>query len=780
MNDGRHSRSAAPLLIALATLSGMGGLVYELLYLRILTTHLGDMYYVHVWLLGTFLLGHGLGAWLAHRLRHWLPATEMAIGVYGLLFGGLLAVYSASPLSQLFSDPVLQSAFLSVLSLIVPAVCIGISIPLFSLYIEESRGANDGFKISYFVYHVAAAVSVLATEFLLIRAVGLQHTLRGVALVNISCGLLLWLNRSRWRSVLGDPPALRRAMPPRILAAVACSSLAASLYVAFYLKATYHLFRPHRENFAISTASLVLAIAAGSALIMRDRLSFRRVLSLACLALGLWAAWPLIAEAYDVLRSISPSFLVLPAKMVFGLLLALPYVFFGATLPALVPDETAIARRSGLLLWISGLANAVGFGLYTLVVHPGLPVFSAPAVIWGLAVVAILWAGRMPWTRLDTALVAGGGLFCALIALQPDGSMYLTHHRNLLHTPEEMVHFKSASDHVTLVRHPQRQRIFYNGFPSIQVSADGRPNRAEVIAGAHVIHSAPRRRRAMVLGMGTGITAGAVATGFAHTDVVEINAGFFDLAPEIAEANFAILTNPRAHLHHDDGRRFLSRTAEDYDAIVNSIPAPTFFSAGKVYTREFYRLVKGSLRDDGIFATWLTFADMSTAGAEALLATLADEFRYGQLTLLRAYYYLLICSDVPVPRRGLAAEDVPEPILNAVQSLSPGEPLATVWDALLLSPDIFPGVRGRSTRRNTDDFPVLEFEIMRRVHSRDESFRRDLFVMDPDRFHIGIGDASRPEAFRRQAAVVEAVHPALFQSAYHPTLARLASSDRPD
>jgi len=66
----------------LSVISGMGGLVYEVLYLRHLTTVLGDMFYVHIALIGVFLLGNGLGALFADRFRNQLHVFEFANGAY--------------------------------------------------------------------------------------------------------------------------------------------------------------------------------------------------------------------------------------------------------------------------------------------------------------------------------------------------------------------------------------------------------------------------------------------------------------------------------------------------------------------------------------------------------------------------------------------------------------------------------------------------------------------------------------------------------------------------
>lgn len=64
------------MLTVLTLLSGCCALAYEILYVRILTTLLGDMFYVHAALLSTFLVGIGLGAKLAHKWFRWLWAVS--------------------------------------------------------------------------------------------------------------------------------------------------------------------------------------------------------------------------------------------------------------------------------------------------------------------------------------------------------------------------------------------------------------------------------------------------------------------------------------------------------------------------------------------------------------------------------------------------------------------------------------------------------------------------------------------------------------------------------
>ena len=70
-----HRLSDSParsVLTLLALLSGCCALAYEILYMRGLTTLLGDMLYVHAAILSTFLVGIALGARLAWHCVRWM------------------------------------------------------------------------------------------------------------------------------------------------------------------------------------------------------------------------------------------------------------------------------------------------------------------------------------------------------------------------------------------------------------------------------------------------------------------------------------------------------------------------------------------------------------------------------------------------------------------------------------------------------------------------------------------------------------------------------------
>ncbi len=127
-------------LETMAVASGVCALGYEVLYIRTLTTALGDALWVHAALLSTFLIGTAVGARVAHLMHRWLAAFEVVIGVYALLFPLMTAcVVSAGSLGGLASPVGLTSplgASLATMALVaLPAFAIGFSLPLFSAYV---------------------------------------------------------------------------------------------------------------------------------------------------------------------------------------------------------------------------------------------------------------------------------------------------------------------------------------------------------------------------------------------------------------------------------------------------------------------------------------------------------------------------------------------------------------------------------------------------------------------------------------------------------------------
>jgi predicted membrane-bound spermidine synthase len=776
---GAGRKAGLHALLVLSLVSGLGGVVYEVLYMRHLSTVLGDMFYVHAALLGMFLLGNGIGAWIAHRFVRYLFAFEFVIGLYAIALPALIGAYETSFLANLFASPVGKSLFASALLLAVPSTCIGISIPLFSAYVRNKGERRDAFKIVYILYHLAAAVSVILVDFVLIRLVGYSVSLFTIGLANLSCGVILFARRKAWVPERAEPTVRSLdPLPGRHLLALLMASLGSAVFMGLYIKACYHLFLPQRENFAICTSISVLSIAIGTILVRRYRIGFSTLVASAmCSMVLIYSGLQWVVAAFHWSEDFAPwGWTDIPRELSFALLLSVPYVFLGATIPALLQRETDVARRSGSLLLVSGIGNAAGLLAFMFVAHPYLKVFTIPVLIWGLLVLALLLHSGFKLSVRQLLPLGASLALLPVVYLHSESDFYLLHQPPF--PSAAVVHYKSASDNVSYVATPEYSYIRFNGQPSIFITGQpeeprsaGRINFAEAVSGIIPAIFAPKRDDALVLGMGSGITPGASATVFRHTDVVEINAAFFPLVEAIGHVNFGLASSPAATIMHDDARSYLASTTKKYDAIVNSVPSPTYFAAGKIYTVEFLNMVKRALRPGGVYSGWFTPGDMSTDGVGTLFATLADRFEYCNLVVLRLGYYFSNCSDEPlVAKSGI---DYPESVAQVLAGVR-GVTLDEYFSSIVVSDDMFKFMDLSSRRLNTDDFPILEFQVTR-LGRREWSV--DPIVVAPTNFNIHF-QAQDEKALLDKAVVLAQIHTPLFQTAYAPSIAANPELDK--
>ncbi len=136
----------------------------------------------------------------------------------------------------------------------------------------------------------------------------------------------------------------------------------------------------------------------------------------------------------------------------------------------------------------------------------------------------------------------------------------------------------------------------------------------------------PEPQRGLVLGLGTGSTAGWLADvpRMQFVDVVEVEPAVETVAALCAPVNHHVLANPKVRLQIGDARDYLLTTSLDYDLIASEPANPFRPGAASLFTREFYQMVDRRLRPHGMFAQWIqgNLVDGETlAGAYATLST---------------------------------------------------------------------------------------------------------------------------------------------------------------
>jgi len=222
----------------------------------------------------------------------------------------------------------------------------------------------------------------------------------------------------------------------------------------------------------------------------------------------------------------------------------------------------------------------------------------------------------------------------------------------------------------------------------------------------------PRAERVLVIGLGSGVTAGAIAQ---HASAREIDV--VELEPAVAEAseffvaeNRGILRDPRLRLYFGDGRNFILAAAKRYDVISSEPSNPWMAGVANLFSVEFYRLARERLADDGIMVQWLHGYSLFPRELRMIVATFRRVFPHATLWRTIQGDYLLLGTleplvlDYAVLERRISASAGVREDLEGLQLRSPVDLLTLFFvDAQGLARF------AEGALENSDDRPSLEF-----------------------------------------------------------------------
>ena len=706
------SRAAPWLLAPLVLLSGFCGISYEILYARLLANLVGSPFSVNATVLLTFLLGIGLGTLHAHRLRRYLWAIELGIGLYAIFFAVAYeqidqVVHAMSAVDSFGVTPMAAAFAL----LVTPALLIGCSIPIFAAMVASVR-TDKVFTFAYGLYNLGAALTALGLHFIVLRSFGLRATTLGLASLNVLVAVGVYpIDRAGTASAEAPRSLPQLPISRQVMIALALASTASAVFQLTMIKVFEAVYGPFNDTFAIVLAVTLIGITLGSVAVSHLRLSFNGALLTAAGGVVLFlGTFPTSAAIYASVFSDAAEHNValvgLKVCLAFVLML-LPSIGFGATVPALLRRHSDVAVESGRVLACASFANAGGFLLMALVLHPNLDYGQLLLFVITTLVLALV---LQRWRVREFALAGALALSTALLALPAWDEMLLyVSHRSfssaeaLESTREDRQRtqrFKGAQDTFAIIERDGSPSFFINGYVSMALNSI-----AEKAVGAVSSIFAPRLDDALVLGVGSGATAGTVGLLFERTDAVEINRVILDNLHRMREHNFDIFDQPNTRLVHGDGIRFVRTVDRQYSLILNTVTSPLYFSSSKLYTADFFQHVRQKLTPDGVYITWID-GKLNDEGLDIILRSIDSAFDHCWLAYLRSGYFLLICSESPIAPRsaeGVIGNEQLDEFLQANYDVP-----SRLLPYLVLSPDAQAFRTSSTGLMNTLDFPALE------------------------------------------------------------------------
>jgi hypothetical protein len=137
----------------------------------------------------------------------------------------------------------------------------------------------------------------------------------------------------------------------------------------------------------------------------------------------------------------------------------------------------------------------------------------------------------------------------------------------------------------------------------------------------------PDPRRVMVIGLGSGATAGAALRHPGVTaDVAEISADVVRAAAFFEGVNDGVLRNPRMALAVADAREFLLLTNKRYDVIVSEPTNVWIPGVASLFTHDFYAVVLDRLEPGGLFVQWIQLYSCQPRIVASVMSSLRTVF----------------------------------------------------------------------------------------------------------------------------------------------------------
>lgn len=730
MPAGSSGPRRSPLL-ALFFLSGLSGLIYELVFSKLLGTIFGITAYAAATVLAAFMGGLALGSALASRradrnerpLRSY-AAIELAVGAYmvsvpalmGLVRAGYVALgrHAALSLPQLN----LVRFVLGAAVIVLPAALLGATLPLLARHFaREGQGSGATVARLYALNTFGAAAGCFAANYLLLPWTGLYGAIAAGVLLNLYIGLrALRLERTaaaptRFLHTPAEPePETLHRRDRLLLLAAALTGLVAFAYEVSWMHLLGVVVGTSAYAFGDMLLAMLLGIAAGSLWIARHPAApevqvgrlVRCQLGIGiavALTLPLWDRLPLL---FRVTGFLLPGFYLREAVRLLAslLVMAVPTCLMGVSFPLLIEalggGATQLARRVGSAYALNTLGAIAGSALTGFWLLPALGSRYALLVTAAASVsigALLLWLPDGAERRRGRRwlLAAAGSLAVAGIAFPAWNYRVLLSGYNVYFggpPPVEQVLYvhDDVAGGVTSVARLADQELELRTNGKFEGSSRRQMEAQWGFALIPVMVSRGRERAA-VIGLGTGVTAGTLARfPYRRIDIAEIAPGIVEAAGRFfADVNGNVLRDPRVRLHLEDGRNMLLLAdTVRYDLVTVEVTSIWFAGAANVYSRDFFRLVRDRLAPGGVFQQWVQFHHLDPLDILRILNTLRQVFPH--VTLWRSGGQgMLVASlepiraDYPSVMRLTAAASV-QPALD---SLPLRHPLALFGDLLL-------------------------------------------------------------------------------------------------
>lgn len=757
----------APLLL----MTGGCALIYQTVWFRELRLIFGSSTFASAAVLGIFMGGLGVGAALFGKRidRHPRP-----LAIYGILEVVVAVAAALSPLLAM----VVREAYvamgglsglgtvgatvarilLAALILAVPTIAMGGTLPAAArAVLDPSDARRRNVAILYGVNTLGAVVGTVLATFALIEQLGTRGTLWTAAALNLVVGVVAILVARRQAPLAEEPaPAqspVQDGPPARFV--LAAAALVGFVFFAMEL-VWYRMLAPLLGGSTFSFGGILAVALAGIglggaayAVFGRDKPATFRGLALTCGLEAMFMALPfalgdriaLFAYSLQSLKMFGFGGMVSAWMIVSALVVFLPAFIAGIQFPLLIGllgrGRAGAGRQIGLAYALNTGGSIVGSLVGGFLLLPLIGAVASWRLLVSILVAVSLGAVLLQLRRFDArALALPGAIAVATVAmLLALGPTSVWRHSGIgagrariAHDPNQVRDWVNTSRRYLAWEADGRESsVALITVDDTAFTVNGKSDGSALADSATQIMSGligpllhPDAKTAMVIGLGTGSTAGwlGAVPSMERVDVVELEPQIVGLSRVYAPINQNVLDNPKVHIAVEDAREVLLTRKDTYDLIFSEPSNPYRAGIASLFTREFYAGVKRRMAKDALFVQWMQAYEVDARTVQAVVRTLQAEFAQVELWHTNGSDLLLIArvepGSYPVERvRQLARSSPFKEALAITWGVSDAE---GVFSRFVANDAFLRGLtRGKDELVNTDDRNFVEFSFARSV-----------------------------------------------------------------
>ncbi len=702
--------SAARAYSLLFFLSGATGLVYELLWVRVLYQSFGSTIQSVTTVVAAYMGGLGLGAWLFGRRadRHAKPAAlygwlEIAIGGFGLVSPLVLAlahrvyVGTAGALALGSGASVALRFGLAALVLLIPTTLMGGTLPALTkgfMGAERDR-LQPSLGRLYALNTLGAVVGTALAGFVLVERVGIQGSLIGTAAVNLALGAAALALAQPLEPGPAAPPG--RAPAPDTLRRLALVLLALTAFASLldeiaWTRVLVMVVGGSTYAFTLVLLMFLLGIGLGSAVVAGRRTARPTTAADAAVAqgitgagaallLGFFGALPLYILAVLQHPGFGTTARLALLGVAVGAVVLIPAIGMGLSFPLLAdlaaPRDAARGADVGAAYALNTLGSIAGAVLtgFVLVValgtettlRIGLVVNGVVALVLAIYAARGVAEGSAEHRALQSRVLVGGLLGSVALGAAFTAPGWSTRLIDLGPTIYGRQPMDAAGRRAFLTHRGTRQLAFregWNATVSVWEGLSGRTLRlngkvdasdhgdmnTQIMLGLAPAAARPEPASALVIGFGSGVTTRVLSQvpGMRRVRVVEIEPAVLAMSGLFQGVNDSVLARRTVEAVVDDARSALQLHDDRFDVIVSEPSNPWVAGVATLYTPEFFRIVRSRLAEDGVYCQWVQVYQLPLPVVASVVRNLRAVFPHVEVWFSSSLDLMVLGSGRPI------------------------------------------------------------------------------------------------------------------------------------